>query len=394
LFISYFKKISSNLLRVIIFISIALVATEITLKYTVGKPWVNSHKYSQDYGWVNKPGTQGWYLSEGKSYVNINSYGFNDDEPTIIKPKNIYRIVVIGDSYVEALQVSRSTAFYNVLETKLNLKCNLLDKNNIEVIAFGVSGWGPAQELLLLEKLVLNFDPDLVMVIVTTTNDIRNSSPVLETYKNRPFVLEKNNLIIWDYSLVRAQNNFLKVDVVLIEELHIYKWARLLAISIKNIIHQLTSPSQIDAYLPPESNQVWADAWKSTFIVLAEMHNKVAERGNPIIFVLGTDSEQLSSKKLINSQGLNKEHRLYTPNKELIRFFKHEKMLYFDILENISGLNWKENFRNLHGSPPRWWGHWNSQGHATVAKNLLPYVCSVMKRQNQVYSENATLFIK
>lgn len=367
---------------VIISISITLITLEITLKYTVGKPWVNSHKYSQEYGWVNKPGTSGWYLSEGKSYVNINSYGFNDDEPTIIKPEKIYRIAVIGDSYVEALQVSRSSAFWNVLETKLNSNCNLLDKNNIEVIAFGVSAWGPAQELLLLEKLVLNFDPDLVMIMITTTNDIRNSSPVLETYKNRPFILETNNLITWDYSLVRAQNNFLKANVVLIEDSHIYKWARLLAVSIKNIIYQIANTEQIDAYLSPESNQVWADAWKSTFTAMAKMHEKVTERGKPIIFVLGTDSEQLLSKELIHSRDLNKEHRLYTPNKELIRFFKDEKMLYFDILENLSGLNWKEDFRYLHGSPPGWWGHWNSQGHSIVAKTLLPYVCSVIQRQN------------
>jgi hypothetical protein len=381
--IPYFRKKSPKLILIVLSLSFALIALEITLKFTAGKPWVNSHKYSQEFGWVNKPGTSGWYLSEGKSYIDINSYGFNDDETFLMKPKNIFRVAVIGDSYVEALQVDRISTFWKVLETKLNSNCNLKHKTFVEIIAFGVSGWGPAQELLLLQKLVLNFDPDLIMTLITTNNDIINSSPILETYKNRPFVSNKNNQIIWDYSFVETQNNILKADFKFIEELSIYKWVRFVTVLIKNRFLQIGNSTKVDPYLPPNSSQVLKDAWESTLIVLNKMHEIVNAKAKPIIFILGTNSEQLKNKELINRLGLNKNHKLYTPNNELIRFFKSEKILYIDLLAKLSGTNWKEEFRYLHGSSPKWTGHWNAQGHNIIAESLFSQVCYVIKMQNE-----------
>src|SRR4030095_10354965 len=52
-----------------------------------------------------RPNTSGWYGKEGHAYVTINSQGLRDRERPIEKPPSTYRILVLGDSYVEALQV-------------------------------------------------------------------------------------------------------------------------------------------------------------------------------------------------------------------------------------------------------------------------------------------------
>jgi len=50
----------------------------------------------------------------------------------------------------------------------------------IEVLNFGVSGYGTAQELLTLREQVWKYSPDIVMLAVTTNNDITDNSRALK----------------------------------------------------------------------------------------------------------------------------------------------------------------------------------------------------------------------
>jgi len=93
-----------------------------------------------------RPRAEGWSQSEGKAYIKINSAGLRDREHTKVKPANTLRVAILGDSYAEAMQLSMKDAFWTVLERELG-KCPEVDGRQVEVINFGVAGYGTAQEL-------------------------------------------------------------------------------------------------------------------------------------------------------------------------------------------------------------------------------------------------------
>ena len=100
------------------------------------------------------PGMEGWYRKEGEAYVRINSAGQRDREHTKAKTADTIRIAVIGDSYAEAFQVPVEQAFWAIMEEKLR-GSGVVPGKQIEVLNFGVSGYGTAAELLTLRELRL-----------------------------------------------------------------------------------------------------------------------------------------------------------------------------------------------------------------------------------------------
>src|SRR6266545_2390723 len=66
-------------------------------------------------GYSLRPNMEGWYRKEGESYVRINSDGLRDREHSKVKPPNTFRITVLGDSFVEALQVPFEQSFCHLI---------------------------------------------------------------------------------------------------------------------------------------------------------------------------------------------------------------------------------------------------------------------------------------
>src|SRR5690242_17953292 len=67
--------------------------------------------YDDYCGWGLNPGAHGWYRREGTAYVRINHDGFRGPDFTEAKPPGVVRVAVLGDSYVEAMQVPEDKTF-------------------------------------------------------------------------------------------------------------------------------------------------------------------------------------------------------------------------------------------------------------------------------------------
>jgi hypothetical protein len=63
------------------------------------------------------------------------------------------RVLVIGDSDTQAIEVSDDNTYYAILKQRLD----------IEVFAYGARGYGTLQELMILEKYYDVIKPDLVL---------------------------------------------------------------------------------------------------------------------------------------------------------------------------------------------------------------------------------------
>lgn len=113
-------------------------------------------------GWANAPGARGAFEREEFRYeISVNRYGMRQGAVERKPAPGVRRIAVLGDSFTWGIGVQDRERFTE------RLAALLLD---VEVLNFGVSGYGPVQHLLALER-VLDFDPELVVLAFCLGND-------------------------------------------------------------------------------------------------------------------------------------------------------------------------------------------------------------------------------
>lgn len=129
------------------------------------------------YGRFQVPNFDGWIRTdEFTAHMKTNSLGLRDDEVVLPKPPGTFRILVIGDSFVQASQVSVGQPFTEVLERALNASPPSPGRPaRYDVVNAGVGGWGPGEEYLWLKNEGLKLQPDVVVLQLYLGNDISDS---------------------------------------------------------------------------------------------------------------------------------------------------------------------------------------------------------------------------
>jgi lysophospholipase L1-like esterase len=125
-------------------------------------------------GTAPTPGKHVTWRQEGFSRTSFNSAGMRDIERRTTKPPKTFRVAVLGDSYVESLQVEPDRSFCQLVENRLNAAST---DTHFEVMNFGVSAYNLGQMYLRLKSLALNFKPDLVILAMRI-----DQAPQLDPY--------------------------------------------------------------------------------------------------------------------------------------------------------------------------------------------------------------------
>jgi hypothetical protein len=132
----------------------------ITLDETLG--WRSTPDYYED-------GTR--RNSDGSSYpvhITIASNGFRQyGDVNTTRPK----VLVLGDSITQAMQVSDTSTYYAIIGQTLD----------VEIFAYGAGGLGSLQEYMILDRYFDEIKPDLV-IWQFCYNDLFNNVPELEMY--------------------------------------------------------------------------------------------------------------------------------------------------------------------------------------------------------------------
>lgn len=150
-------------------------------------------EYDSVRGWRNIPGSRAIYSTrEYSATIEYNSRAFRGPEPTLQKQPNTYRVLVLGDSFVDGYTVAFGERSSEVLQERLARDLG----RPVEVIAMGTIGYSTDQELIWLEQEGLTFKPDLV-VEMFYFNDVWDNT--LSSYNGRSkplFTLDGNQLIL------------------------------------------------------------------------------------------------------------------------------------------------------------------------------------------------------
>lgn len=148
--------------RVLFAIAWTLFAAEWFLRIFAQQPLMPRNVTASDFGTrVNVPNSvYRQRTPEVNVQVRINSQGIRADyEIPLEKPPGVKRIVVLGDSYGMGYEVDLKDAFTTQM-------ANILQANGhkVEIVNLSVSGYGNAEELLMLEHRGFAFHPDLVLL--------------------------------------------------------------------------------------------------------------------------------------------------------------------------------------------------------------------------------------
>lgn len=383
-----------NLILVLFGVLAGLIASEVALR-SLGVHGAWFSMLDPVLGWTLRPDVEGWHVKEGRALIHINSHGMRDRSRQVTKPENTFRVALLGDSFVEALQMPLEETLGAQLEKKL-ASCAAFGQKQIEVLNFGVSGYGTVQELLQLKHRVSNFHPDLVIVGFDTVNDVRDNFKTLSTQKIRPFLDKNQGAWHFDRSF-RNEDFFLSRTswywesyYWLLSHSRIMQLVKRSLLMLKNRGNSESGVNDSDgkkesikeninylSYLPPD-NEVWSSAWEHTEQAV-EMLAEEAKLINTkfILVVLGTGIQ-------IHPNGEYRQKRadeygvddwLY-PDRRLADLGKKTGIEVFSLTLPMMKIA-EESAIPLHflSDLTETWGHWNPKGHEAAATILGNYLC-------------------
>ena len=399
-----FRRLINKLFLIIFGILIGAFMAEIALR-------ILGYSYPQFYtsdtwlGYVLRPNIEGWYREEGGSYVRINNEGLRDREHSKTKPADTFRIAVVGDSYAEALQVPMEAAFWMVLEKKLN-ECKVFGNKGVEAINFGVSGYGTAQELLMLRTRVWQYSPDLVLLTVTTNNDVTDNVRALKKSNDIPYFVFQNGKLTLDDSFKNTRAFRARRSALSRLGHWIHDHSRLIqAIRAVNrkFKYWLDAPRARTAeansdspqnappadepgienliYREPKS-ELWDNAWQTTEALIVQMRNEVRAKGAKLIVVTLSNGIQVYPDARLRESFMNRlgASDLFYPDKRIKQLCEREHIPVIVLaprLQEYADLN----RAFLHGFDGKGNGHWNGLGHQVAGELIARELCAGLQNR-------------
>ena len=384
------RRLIFRILSVAIALIIALLLAEIGLRLFVGdtrSPYV----YDEFTGSRLKPEHRFVFDSEGYSSNVINSHGMRDREHSIEKQPGTFRIAILGDSFSEALQVAQTRTYWSVLERELQSSPDLRDQT-VEVLNFGVSGFGTIQEWQMLKHYAGSFSPDLVLLAFLPGNDVRNNSRQLESDHRRPFATLINETLQVDVSFRDDPDE---------KKFREFTWSACKdqAIRHSRVIHLLyrtleswrhrkssirdqqsdTAEPGIDSvvFAPPRS-EAWRDAWHITDRVLEAMNEESKSIGAEFVVVILNNSVEVHPDPQVTMTFAMKlgVNDLKEPQRQIIASGHRHGFPVINLLERMREIATKDKvyFHGFPNTSPAA-GHWNERGHEIagqlIAKDLV-----------------------
>lgn len=181
-----------------ILIGILLSLFSLVIMYLLGEAYIRIFdpqpvmpKYVTDSGFgtrVFTPNTKTHHTTpDFKVEVRSNSLGMRSDRDIPFeKPDDVFRILLLGDSFTFGYGVNLEDSYPYLIEKNLQA-----EGINAEVVNLGVADYGTGEELVMLNNRGLKFDPDLV-VVGYWINDIRDNEAAM-LYSLEDSILVRKN---------------------------------------------------------------------------------------------------------------------------------------------------------------------------------------------------------
>jgi hypothetical protein len=262
----------------------------------IGKPDAPLWMPHPDVGWIHTPNAGAWLYGcigrrfEWRVYTRINSKGLRDREYDYAKPPGVRRVLLLGDSITEAVQVPLERTFAKLLEDDLRVR-----GESVEVVNGGVAAFGTDTALLFFRSEGVRYDPDLVLLVFNASNDVLENSAELhaEVHERAGGYLpakayfrsgDDGALVLDDAALRREQTARAvpasRAWATIADNLYLVRVAQRF-LGMRPALQATARrgyPPHMDVHAMPMT-EPWERAWALTETLLRTLRREVEERG-------------------------------------------------------------------------------------------------------------------
>ena len=333
------------------------------------------------YGFFHVPNYEGWqHSSEYFARVHFSNLGLRDPRTSYEKPPGTFRILLLGDSFMEAIQVEQQETTAAVLERRLRAAHPDL---NVEVINSGVAGWGTGIEGLYLDNEGYKFQPDLVLVSFFIGNDLHDNFYKLQLAGDdldlavKPyFGLDKSGAVITRNPppAPPPASGLLPLMRSCCQLWNVFETGVLNRFGDGQANTPLWAAAPMEAHTralyDAEPTGEWKDGWEITSQLFDKLKARTDAMGVPLAVFVIPDSPQLSESEWREMVGGRRVTRgrseLDAPNQQVALIAERHKLPLLDLLPTLQ--------QESGGQPRRFYfvtdQHWNRDAHAVAAREL------------------------
>lgn len=381
------KKAWNSLVAIFIGIILSLILSEIILRVVPNrfagyKQNAHSNTFSRradkDIGLLNIPNQKSsWNSACFRIYpIHTNSLGFRGKEWST---NTNFKIAVLGDSFMEALEVPDGNTTSDILKQLLNT----------EVLNLGFSGYGTVAELLCFKRFLKPLKPNIVILFFFTANDIRDNSCILTklvvgekiylpcSYISNGEVKDETNFVD-PYTVSQLDSSPLqKIKNYLSKYFISYRVIRTI---LKDSRKYIRASLPTDGYVyMPEVAKDWKDAWEITEKKLIDLNNEVKANDGKLLIVSIPEYMRISKEwkhEFAKETGLKEIPNGFDPFfplHKLENITKKHDILFLELEPYFIRYRDKFNIKPPYFS---YWcnGHWNPVGHFLAANVVAKYL--------------------
>jgi hypothetical protein len=317
--------------------------------------------------------------------IEINSQGWRGPEVSLKHPAGVFRIALLGDSFIEAFEVPFDKTVGEVIARRLSASRG----SPVEVLNFGHGGYGTTQELLTLQHDVWKYSPDLVLLAVTTGNDVSDNFRALRQADNVPYHVYRGTELVLDTSFLQAPGY--RSRALWTRRLSgVIRYSRLAQL-INRVRHlrrrRAIQRANADAapgdeiglrdevHVPPKTPD-WKEAWRVTEGVLGLMQEECRKHNTPFALVTLTRGIQVTlvpgkKEEFLRELGAKD---LYYPEHRLQEFGARRQIPVLNLAPMMARQAearhvWFHADRDSLGV-----GHWNAAGHEAAGELIAPWL--------------------
>jgi lysophospholipase L1-like esterase len=353
--------------RLILIYSGALILSAITWNFIISNFIFNQSAvlFDNEIGNRRYPKTRSLNTREGYGNFFTDDLGFNNKSISEQK-SNKKRILVLGDSITEAVQLDISKSFSSLTEKYLNRS-----SNNYEVFNLGFSGRSVPDYINYSEGYIRKFSPDFVIIQINY-NDFTGDA--IKTSKHNYISLENEEIKI-------INNPHAKNELVMLSEA--YKKARWLQpiiahtannfplSELKNIFKKKTIQASGDDFSFGQSKKTLTDQhkkiieWQLRELVMkyknnfALLYTGVVPLINNGEMIEKEDDDVLATKNEIKKACDNFNIPFIDPTDEFLEFYHRSNQLPRGFDNSMPGS-----------------GHLNENGHKIIAEIIYNFIKS------------------
>jgi hypothetical protein len=370
------KKITKLAIKIGLIVILSVVCVEVLMIVLDPYLFKSLFEYDPDMGFRARAH---FPTDEGKL---TNQFGFNDRDYPLQTPPGTFRILVVGDSFGWAGGLEGN--YTALLETMFERRDG---SHKIDVINTGYSGTHTGEQLIMLKKYGLQYNPDLVILGFFAGNDFFEADP------NRKRIIVNGCYVDIDK---RHEHRFLGYPIIT-------RSRALLFLGQKYEFYNLTKKAQKEAQewvaatgrpapfrnLPEDnflkvqnaklqffntktSAQRFGPNINCIFQSISEMSDLLKSRNIKFMVAIYPDEMQVSPKEfetLVSKFALNRDAYNLNLAQDVLRSFLESKQIpYVDLLDRFRIEEQKQDlylWRNT---------HWNKAGNELAAEMLFQYL--------------------